>query len=50
VTDYYCPAGERTIQWNDPDIGISWPVAPKDAIVAEKDRKGATLRAAEVFA
>jgi dTDP-4-dehydrorhamnose 3,5-epimerase len=50
VTDYYCPAGERTILWNDKDIGISWPVAAEDAIVAEKDRKGATLRAAEVFA
>jgi dTDP-4-dehydrorhamnose 3,5-epimerase len=50
VTDYYCPAGERTILWNDPEIGISWPVAPEDAIVAEKDRKGATLREAEVFA
>jgi len=50
VTDYYCPAGERTILWNDADIGISWPVAPEDAIIAEKDRKGTTLREAEVFA
>lgn len=50
VTDYYCPAGERTILWNDKEIGISWPVVPEDAIVAAKDRKGATLRDAEVFA
>ena len=50
VTDYYCPAGERTILWNDADIRIPWPVAPEDAIVSGKDRKGATLREAEVFA
>jgi dTDP-4-dehydrorhamnose 3,5-epimerase len=50
VTDYYCPAGERTIVWNDPDLAIPWPVAPQDAIVSEKDSRGATLRQAEVFA
>lgn len=50
VTDYYYPAGERTIVWNDPDLGISWPIGPEDAVVSEKDRKGATLSAAEVFA
>jgi dTDP-4-dehydrorhamnose 3,5-epimerase len=50
VTDYYCPVGDRTIVWNDTDIGIPWPVGPGNAIVSEKDRKGATLREAEVFA
>lgn len=50
VTDYYCPAGDRTIVWNDPDIGIPWLISPGDAIVSDKDRKGATLREAEVFA
>jgi len=50
VTDYYCPAGERTIQWNDPDIGIAWPVSGEDAIVSAKDSQGAPLREAEVFA
>jgi dTDP-4-dehydrorhamnose 3,5-epimerase len=49
VTDYYSPAAERTIVWNDPDIGISWPVAPEEVIVSDKDRVGATLRNAEVF-
>jgi dTDP-4-dehydrorhamnose 3,5-epimerase len=49
VTDSYCPAGERTIVWNDPDIAIPWPVASEDAIVSDKDRQGATLRQAEVF-
>lgn len=50
VTDYYSPAGERTILWNDAELAIPWPVAAKDVIVSEKDSKGATLRNAEVFA
>jgi dTDP-4-dehydrorhamnose 3,5-epimerase len=50
VTDYYSPAGERTIVWNDPDLAIPWPVDPAGAIVSGKDAQGAPLRAAEVFA
>jgi dTDP-4-dehydrorhamnose 3,5-epimerase len=49
VTDYYSPAGERTIVWDDPDLAIGWPIAASDAIVSEKDRKGAKLRQAELF-
>ena len=49
VTEYYCPAGERTIVWNDPDLAIAWPLSPESAILSEKDRKGASLRDAEVF-
>ncbi|MGC9199067.1 MAG: dTDP-4-dehydrorhamnose 3,5-epimerase [Acidobacteriaceae bacterium] len=50
VTDYYSAAGERTIQWNDPDLAIPWPVDPAEVIVSEKDRRGARLRDAETFA
>lgn len=49
VTDYYSPAAERTIVWNDAEIGIAWPIAAENAIVSEKDRAGAWLRDAEVF-
>jgi dTDP-4-dehydrorhamnose 3,5-epimerase len=49
VTDYYSPAAERTVAWNDPDLAIPWPVAAQDAIVSGKDRLGATLRDAELF-
>ncbi|HTW79603.1 MAG TPA: dTDP-4-dehydrorhamnose 3,5-epimerase [Terracidiphilus sp.] len=49
VTDYYSSAGERTIRWNDAEVGIAWPVGAADVIVSEKDGKGATLREAEVF-
>lgn len=50
LTDYYFPAGERTIAWNDPDLAIPWPIAADCAILSDKDRKGTALRAAEVFA
>jgi dTDP-4-dehydrorhamnose 3,5-epimerase len=50
VTDYYCPTGERTIVWNDPDLNIPWPVPTAVAILSDKDRDGSLLREAEVFA
>ena len=50
VTDFYSPAGERTIVWNDPDIAIPWPIDAQTAIVSDKDAKGARLASAEVFA
>lgn len=49
TTDYYNPAGERTIVWNDPEIAIAWPVCANDAIVSDKDQKGFPLRQAEVY-
>ena len=48
ATDFYSPRHERTIVWNDPDIGITWP-SGKQWIVSAKDQQGLTLRAAEVF-
>jgi dTDP-4-dehydrorhamnose 3,5-epimerase-like enzyme len=35
--------------WNDPELGIRWPVAAGDAIVSAKDLQGKLLRDAEVF-
>jgi dTDP-4-dehydrorhamnose 3,5-epimerase len=49
VTDYYCPQGERTIVWNDPQLNIPWPVSAEDAIVSAKDLLGSALSDAEVF-
>lgn len=50
VTDFYSSAGERTIAWDDPDLSIPWPIEASAATISEKDRKGASLRSAEVFA
>ena len=49
VTDYYFPAGERTLLWNDPELAIAWPLAPGEAIVSKKDMQGKSLREAELF-
>jgi dTDP-4-dehydrorhamnose 3,5-epimerase len=49
VTDYYSPAGERTIRWDDPDLAIQWPVSQEQAIISGKDRSGVALRDAEIF-
>jgi dTDP-4-dehydrorhamnose 3,5-epimerase len=49
VTDYYAPAAERTILWNDPDLGIDWQVSAAEVIVSAKDEAGKRFRDAEVF-
>ena len=48
TTDYYAPAHERCIAWNDPAIGIEWPsgVTP---LLSAKDAVGKLLQDAEVF-
>lgn len=49
TTDFYCPQHERTIIWDDPEIGIAWPKAD-GFIISAKDRQGLPLRSAETFA
>lgn len=40
VTDFYHPGDEAGIMWNDPDIGIEWPIPEgMEIILSEKDRK-----------
>jgi dTDP-4-dehydrorhamnose 3,5-epimerase len=48
TTDYYAPNYERSIAWNDPDIGIAWPLAG-EPLLSTKDQAGARLKDAEVF-
>lgn len=48
TTDYYHPASERCIRFDDPDLAIAWPELPELAL-SEKDRAGAAFREAEVF-
>jgi dTDP-4-dehydrorhamnose 3,5-epimerase len=48
ATDYYAPEFERTILWNDPDLGIEWPLVG-EPILSSKDAAGKSFREAEVF-
>lgn len=48
TTDYYAPSHERTIAWNDPEIGVAWPLAGAPLLSA-KDQAGVRLKDAEVF-
>jgi dTDP-4-dehydrorhamnose 3,5-epimerase len=50
MTDYYAPEWERTLLWNDPAIGIEWPlIEGLPPILSEKDRRGVPLGSADVF-
>jgi len=49
TTDYYAPAHERCIAWNDPALGIKWPFTGRPAL-SGKDQQGVLLSDAEVFA
>lgn len=49
TTDYYAPAHERCIAWNDPAIGIEWPDTATERLLSAKDLIGVMLDAAEVF-
>ena len=50
TTDYYAPEYERCIAWNDPVIGIDWPLAGIEPKLSAKDQAGVSLSQAEVFA
>jgi dTDP-4-dehydrorhamnose 3,5-epimerase len=41
-TDYYHPEHERTLLWNDPAVGIEWPL-DSEPILSDKDRRGLPL-------
>ncbi|QOX78899.1 dTDP-4-dehydrorhamnose 3,5-epimerase [Trichlorobacter lovleyi] len=48
TTDYWAPEFERTIAWDDPAIGISWPLSG-DPLLSAKDLAGKVLSEAELF-
>ena len=49
TTDYWSPAHERTLLWNDPALGIRWPL-DGEPILAAKDKAGTPLAQAETYA
>lgn len=49
-TDYYAPEFERAIRWDDPDIGIDWPLrAGEEPLLSSKDAAASSFRDAETY-
>ncbi len=49
VDNVYAPQAEAGIRWDDPDLGIQWPIDPQQVQTSDKDLKQPTLRDAELF-
>jgi dTDP-4-dehydrorhamnose 3,5-epimerase len=50
-TDYYAPEFELSIRWDDPDIGIEWPLADgEQPVLSSKDAVATIFKDAETFA
>lgn len=50
ATDYYAPEWERSILWNDPDLGIEWPLIDQQPpILSAKDVNGTLFKDAETY-
>jgi dTDP-4-dehydrorhamnose 3,5-epimerase len=50
ATDFYDQEGERCLKWDDPDLGITWPIPPGETpILSIKDAEGASFAEAEVL-
>jgi len=48
ATDFYAPQHERSLLWNDPDIGIDWQLTGTP-ILSAKDQAGQPLKSADIF-
>ena len=42
VSDFYSPHSEKTLKWNDDEVGIKWPIKPK--VISDKDKSGNNLK------
>ena len=49
VDNVYAPQADAGIRWNDPALGIEWPIDPKEVLTSEKDLKQPLLKDAECF-
>ena len=49
TTDYWYPEHERSIAWNDPEMGVAWPLAGALPSLANKDARAPSLRDAVVY-
>jgi dTDP-4-dehydrorhamnose 3,5-epimerase len=49
VDNVYAPQAEAGIRWNDPALGIDWPIDPKDVLTSDKDLRQPLLCDAALF-
>jgi len=49
TTEYYAPELDRSLRWDDPDIGINWPLDGVTPIVSPKDQAAPSLVDADLF-
>ncbi len=49
TTDYYAPQHERCVLWNDPAVGVQWPLNGIEPILSAKDKLGARLADAPLY-
>ena len=49
VDNAYAPQAEAGICWNDPDLGIKWPIDPSEVLTSDKDLKQPLLKDAWLF-
>jgi len=49
TTDYYAPEDERTLLWNDPRLGVQWPLRGLEPVLSSKDAAVRPFEECEVF-
>lgn len=49
VDNVYSPQNEASILYNDPELGINWPIDAKDVLLSDKDLKARLLKDADLF-
>lgn len=47
TTDYYAPAHERCLRWDDPQVGVAWPLQGGSPVLSAKDLAGVSLEEIE---
>lgn len=48
TTDYWAPEFERSLAWNDPTVGVAWPIEG-EPLLSAKDKSGAAFGVAEAY-
>jgi len=49
VDNVYMPSAEASVLFNDPALGIDWPIAPEQMLLSDKDRRAVLFKDAEYF-